>query len=105
MPELDPTDMLNRLVVAETNPGEFIGIGRVVGYQAAPTFLIERDDGTQFSWKADLCRRPTADELEAEILNRPAPKGLQLPGVARDDQFNFNPARRPGEQYTRKEES
>lgn len=75
MSKLDPTLMINRLVVAETAgydaiqmPTTPVGIGRVVAYCDAPTFEIERLDGSRFSWRADLCRRPTADDLEAEIL-------------------------------------
>ncbi|WP_143116340.1 hypothetical protein [Lentzea xinjiangensis] len=39
--------------------------GHVVGYYACPTFVIERDDGTRFSWAADLTfEHPTCREIE-----------------------------------------
>ncbi len=33
---------------------EVHGVGRVIAYYEAPTFLIEREDGTRFSWRGDL---------------------------------------------------
>lgn len=36
--------------------GGIYGKGRVVGYAEQPTLIIEADDGTRFSWVADLCR-------------------------------------------------
>ncbi|AHH98223.1 hypothetical protein [Kutzneria albida] len=36
--------------------GGVYGSGRVIGYCDAPTYVIERPDGTQFSWRADLTK-------------------------------------------------
>lgn len=71
MSKLDPSSVISRVIVAHYADGvEFVaGIGKVVAYCDAPTFVIERSDGTQFSWRADMCRHPNMDELEAELLD------------------------------------
>lgn len=54
-------DMLGKLAVARTTGfladklGSFAGAGRVIAYCDAPTVIIEKPDGSQFSWRADLC--------------------------------------------------
>lgn len=32
------------------------GAGKVIGYCDAPQVLIEREDGSTFWWRADLCK-------------------------------------------------
>ena len=32
------------------------GAGKIVGWCDAPTYLIQRPDGSQFSWRVDLCQ-------------------------------------------------
>lgn len=41
-------------VVARTSDGQPWGEGVVIAYCAAPTFEIQRPDGTRFSWRADM---------------------------------------------------
>ena len=31
------------------------GRGRIIAYCPQPTYIIERDDGSRFSWRCDLC--------------------------------------------------
>ena len=58
---INPEDLIGEVVVAVTDPGEIYGAGRVIGYQAEPTFIIENADGVRFSWVASLCKPTRAD--------------------------------------------
>ena len=47
---------LGKRVLAKTAYDHSIeGMGRVIAYCDAPSLTIERDDGTRFHWRADLC--------------------------------------------------
>lgn len=73
MTKLDPSEAVGRrtFVAAETrndaifkDPTEAVyALGRVISYTDAPTYTIERPDGTRFSWRADLCRPATESEV------------------------------------------
>lgn len=41
-------------VEARYATGETHGVGRVIAYCDFPTFVIERPDGSRFSWRADM---------------------------------------------------
>lgn len=43
-----------KLVNALYTDGTVFGTGRVIAFCAAPTYVIERADGTRFSWRADM---------------------------------------------------
>ncbi len=53
---IDPCEAVDRrqAVEARYTTGETHGVGRVVAYYDLPTFVIERADGTRFSWRADM---------------------------------------------------
>jgi hypothetical protein len=53
---LDPCEALDQAleVVARYSTGETHGAGRIVAYYEQPTYVIERPDGTRFSWRADM---------------------------------------------------
>jgi hypothetical protein len=55
---------LRKIAVAKTAafPKSEIGRGKVIGYCDAPTVIIEKPDGTQFTWRADLCEFYEEDE-------------------------------------------
>lgn len=46
---------LGKRAIARTRPGCIQDKGRIIAYCDAPTFTIERENGTHFSWRADLC--------------------------------------------------
>lgn len=50
-------------VIARTSDGAEWGRGTVIAYTDRPTLIIEREDGTRFSWIADLCT-PAAEEAQ-----------------------------------------
>lgn len=52
----DPTDLLDKNVVAYTAGGEAYRAGRVISYCDVPSFSIEDENGVRFSWRADLVR-------------------------------------------------
>ena len=52
---------LGKIVIARTGLGHFQGIGKVIAFCDAPTYTIERPDGSRFNWRADLCKGPIAD--------------------------------------------
>jgi hypothetical protein len=47
--------------VARTRQGDEHGRGRVISYSIVPTFTIERDDGSRFSWRFDMCEPEAPD--------------------------------------------
>jgi hypothetical protein len=52
------TDWVGAGITVEANfaaGGGSYGKGRVISYTDRPTVTIEREDGTRFSWIADLC--------------------------------------------------
>ena len=54
---IDPDHAVNTSarVVVRTHPEQFGGEkGKVVAYSDRPTFVIERPDGSRFSWVADM---------------------------------------------------
>jgi hypothetical protein len=53
---IDPSEAVGqqRAVEARCVSGETHGVGRVVAYCDAPTYVIERPDGSRFSWRADM---------------------------------------------------
>jgi hypothetical protein len=53
---IDPCEAVDRRQTVEARylTGETHGVGRVVAYYDLPTFVIERPDGTRFSWRADM---------------------------------------------------
>ncbi len=73
MTELEPTEMIGRIITAQFSEigspeRRIAGVGKVISYTDAPTFEIEHPDGSRFSWRADLCRKPTTEELERTLL-------------------------------------
>jgi hypothetical protein len=67
--EMDEVVGRRAFVVAETAQGDEHGQGRVIAWTDRPTFIIERADGTRFSWICDMCRPASTKELLA-LLNR-----------------------------------
>ena len=62
-------EMLGKQVIAKTVPGTVFGEGIVFAYIAHPSFIIERPDGSQFTWVAHLCEAVEGkDELPAREL-------------------------------------
>lgn len=51
----DPIALIGKRALARTAQGEPHGHGRVIAYTDRPTYVIERPDGTRFSWLATLC--------------------------------------------------
>ena len=53
---IDPYEALDgeHAVEARYATGETHSVGRVVSYCDSPTFVIERLDGSRFSWRADM---------------------------------------------------
>ena len=51
----DHRSMLGKQVVARTAQGEIYDTGEAIGYTDQPTLTIEKEDGTRFSWIADMC--------------------------------------------------
>lgn len=71
MSGLDPSEAVTQrtFVAAETRTESMIqAYGRVIGYTDAPTYIIEKPDGTQLTWRADLCRPATESEV-ARLLH------------------------------------
>ena len=60
----DPRERLGQPVIAFSADGRDWGRGVVIAYTDAPTFVIERPDGSRFSWRSDLCL-PYDDDQEA----------------------------------------
>ena len=61
-PPLDPGRAVAGMQAVEAHytDGDLFGTGRVIAYYAMPTYVIERPDGTRFSWRADMTfARPT----------------------------------------------
>lgn len=62
-------------VVAKTTDGAEWGHGVVIGYADQPTLLIERPDGSRFSWIASLTERSeeevivTPDDIRALVAD------------------------------------
>ena len=55
---MTPAEAVSRMapVIAKSGyDGSEHDRGRVIAYTDRPTFTIQREDGTQFSWIADLC--------------------------------------------------
>lgn len=48
-------ELLGKMAIAKTAPGEMQGKGIVIGYCGVPTVTIEQDDGSRIRWRADLC--------------------------------------------------
>ena len=71
---------LGEIVIARTVPGSCLGIGRVIAYSSAPTFTIERPDGTRFHWAAHLCvaTDPDCPECHGVGYALPEPNGAWL---------------------------
>lgn len=53
--------LVGEKVVARTMQGDAHDGGRVIAYCEAPSVVIEREDGSHFSWRADLCARVASD--------------------------------------------
>jgi hypothetical protein len=51
-----PEAMLGRDVEMVYATEGVYGTGKVIGYDAAPTFIVELPNGTRTSWRADLTR-------------------------------------------------
>lgn len=53
---IDPYEAVDRALAVEARctTGKTHGVGRVIAYCDFPTFVIERPDGTRFSWRADM---------------------------------------------------
>jgi hypothetical protein len=62
------TDWVGSGQIVEANfaaGGGSFGRGRVVSYTDRPTVTIQREDGTRFSWIADLCTTAEAEPVAA----------------------------------------
>lgn len=62
-----PADMLGQEVVARfaSHDGVY-SFGKVVSYTDRPTYLLERPDGSRFSWLAELCERQDPGITDAD---------------------------------------
>lgn len=62
----DPRDWVgtDTTVIARTTDGAEWGRGTAVAYTDRPTLTIQREDGTRFSWIADLCTPAPGRHLE-----------------------------------------
>ena len=86
---MNPEEWLDKVAIAKFATGEMNRYGRVVGYNDAPTFILEEANGQQFSWSADLCVlspeseaiaywKHRAEIAEAKLLRaREGPFGVQ----------------------------
>lgn len=68
-------DLLGKIAVARTGPGDVYGEGEVIAYCAAPQVTIRRPDGTVFHWRVDMCEfvdpeRAEYERLRAKFENR-----------------------------------
>lgn len=68
-------EMLGRLVVARTAPGNTVCVGECVAYCDAPSVTIQLPDGTQTHWRADLCQ---VVDLEPEDVKTLMAGGLPV---------------------------
>jgi hypothetical protein len=73
----NPEDLIGKVVIALTAADEIHGVGRVIGYQVHPTYLIEHLDGQRFSWVASLCKpaREDCKMCDGEGHHLPEPIG------------------------------
>ena len=62
-------------VTARTAQGQPYGEGKVIAYWDRPTFVIERPDGTRFSWMADMV---FARESDVPLIDLPDTGAVRL---------------------------
>ncbi len=65
-------ESVGRIVEMRTVQGAYHGVGKVIGYQAEPTFIIHTPAGKRVSWVAALCIKPglsqeATDDLFAQV--------------------------------------
>jgi len=58
---------LGKRVVAKTAYNHSVqGLGTVIAYCDVPSVMIERDDGTHFHWRADMCELAPDEPVTSE---------------------------------------
>ena len=55
MNEAEAMDAVGKGVIARDGQGDEYGRGIAVAYSIVPTLTIRRDDGSQFTWRHDMC--------------------------------------------------
>lgn len=75
---MSPVDSkcIGKLVVARTIQGQLYAVGKVIGYIAEPTLIIQRRTGEKVHWIAAQCE---VLELEPEVAALLWPESVEVP--------------------------
>lgn len=55
-------ESIGRIVEMRSLQGDYHGVGKVIGYQRNPTFIILTPAGKMVFWQADLCSEAILSE-------------------------------------------